>query len=552
MLKIENLYVKFGNSDNYAVQDFSCQLKRGEIVGIVGESGAGKSTVAKAIMNILPKDCDISGDIYFDDKMISKMPESEFTKYRGKKIAIVFQNTGESLTPYFTIEHQFNSLLKDLFDDNDKAGWRRAKGEGRNAKGVRRNAEGVGRRARRNIIENLLNSLSLKPEEILRKYPFQLCGGEKQRIVIGMAIASNPDLLIADEPTTGIDSILKKELIDLLRKLNKDNHIAIVFISHDLYSVHQLSDKIIVMDKGKVVKDSDELKNGSAKSVRRSAKSVGRNCNLNTTTFCENNTSQLDKSSNILEIKGLTKSYNRSNNNDYALKDISLSLKPHESLGIVGQSGSGKTTLAKCILRLIKYDSGLICYMGNNCNRKSVQLVRENIKIVFQNPKSSLNSRKKIITILKESIKSMRKISTKPFSDNYEDLMDIVNLPHNTLHKYPDELSGGEAQRVSIARALAVSPSILIADEPVSSLDESNKIKIIELLNSLKEKIEMSIILISHNLFIVRKLVDKIIILQNGNFIEMNTTENIFNNSQNEYTKKLIESGKLTAISRYY
>ncbi|MBQ4084622.1 MAG: ABC transporter ATP-binding protein, partial [Alphaproteobacteria bacterium] len=372
---------------------------------------------------------------------------------------------------------------------------------------------------------SLLNEVGLKnPEERLKSYPHELSGGERQRVMIAMALAGNPKLLIADEPTTALDVTIQKQILDLLKRLQKERNLAILFISHDRKVVSYIADRFYQMEKGHLAIGKD---------YRLSQESVS--------------SSRAD-TTNILSGKDICLSYGKKQ----VLFDVSFELKKGRTLGIIGESGSGKTTLAHALLRLLPF-SGRIFFNNteiSHLSQKEFQPYRPKIQMVFQDPFSSLNPRMTIGQIISEGLVIQKTYTKDDISQKVLDMLTSVGLKKEYVLFYPHQLSGGERQRVALARALILSPEILILDEPTSALDADNRDLILSLLKEIQEKKNLSYIFISHDMDVMRKMTDDLLVLQNGKVMETGKTSKLMLRPQNDYTKKLMEASFLTCKSK--
>ena len=553
IISIKNLKISFTNElkEINAVNGISFDINKKEIVGVVGESGSGKSITALSILRLLnTKKSSISGSIKYQNKDIYSLSEKEMRALRGSEISMIFQDPMSSLNPTMRCIDQVLEVLKKNLVDIKKFN-----------------------------VDFELNSILKKVNldtvsNIHTKYPHELSGGQKQRVMIAIAIAGKPKLLIADEPTTALDVTIQKEIILLLKNLIKTNNISVLFITHDLSLISEIADKLIVMYKGKIVeknstkkifKNPTHLYTKALLSSRPRANSQFRrlptveDCLNNSLkeqeTFCKNYKREINNIYNkapILTISNLTKHYYtkkglfKKSMSFTALKNINLKLYKGETLGIVGESGCGKTTLGKTILQIEKQTSGTIYYNNlrlSTLTKKELLNQRKDIQIIFQDPDSSLNPK---LTIGKALIEPMKvhKIckSNYEYISEAENLLKSVGLEKSVFHKYPHQLSGGQKQRIGIARAISLNPKIIICDESVSALDVSVQAKVLNLLNTLKEKHKLTYIFISHDLSIVKYMSDKIIVMNNGSIVEEGFSNDVYLNPKSKFTKKLISA----------
>ncbi len=546
-LKINNLSVdyKMRRETVHAAKNINIEVSKGEILGLVGESGSGKSTVGNAIINLIDEPGKVSnGTIQLGDINIQEDPEN-IIKYRGKKIGLIFQDPQTSLNPIFTIGEQLiETIQTHLKLDADQA----------KSKAI-----------------NLLKEVGIKDaEKRFNNYPHQFSGGMRQRVVISLALCCEPELLIADEPTTALDVSIQSQILELIKKLTQERNLAVILITHDMGVIAETTDRVAVMKNGKLVEiglTKDILtqpKETYTKSLVSSVPPTNKKISRFIIVEKEN---QLIKNTNIkilnrwtkkeiikqdlVEVKNLYKSFDDnffsddSKNIVMAVNDVSFNIMEGESFGLVGESGSGKSTIAKMIVNLFKPSEGDIyfdksCITKINDNREMMKF-RKQIQMIFQDPYSSLNGRLKVEDIIAEPIKlhnpSIKNIDLK----NYIfDLLESVELSTNSATRYPHEFSGGQRQRISIARALATQPRLLVCDEPTSALDVSIQAQILNLLKDLQEQLNLTILFISHDLPVVRQMCDRIGVLKNGKLCEISNSEELFENPKHEYTKELL------------
>ena len=548
-LEIKNLNISYLTRKEKIVasKDVEFSLERGEILGIVGESGSGKSTIANAIINLIDPPGEITdGSIKIDNEEICNNEEI-IQKARGKKIGFVFQDPQTSLNPLFKIKDQLIETIQTHLKLNyDQA-------------------------LQRSI--QLLNEVGIEDaEKRIEDYPHQFSGGMRQRVVIALAISCEPDLIIADEPTTALDVSIQYQILQLLKDLTKKRNLGVIIITHDMGVIAETTNKVIIMRNGVIVEyglTKDVLTNPKSNegksliiSVPPTNKKISRfklinpeggeitNESLNlTNSIIQNWGKRAVTKDKLLEIKNLTKIFDsdsiiKSKKEITALKaldNVSFNIFEGESFGLVGESGSGKSTIAKIITNLIKPTSGEVFYENISLNQKNNNKFRGQIQMIFQDPYSSLNPRFKVKKIIAEPIKFFQKnLDKKTIENNVNDLIDIVGMTRQSLDRYPHEFSGGQRQRISIARALATRPRLLICDEPTSALDVSIQAQILNLLKDLQEQLNLTILFISHDLPVIRQMCDRIAVLKNGNLCEIENTEILFNNPSHQYTKELI------------
>ncbi len=550
LLDINNLSVSTTEKENVQnlIKRISFKVKRNEIVGLIGESGSGKSLTSLCILGLLEKNkFNISGQVLFNGKNILSLDENEMMKIRGSKISMIFQEPMTALNPTMKIGKQ----LFEIFKANKKITFEEATKK----------------------IKKLIKKVRLDSvEDLLEKYPHQISGGQKQRVMIAMALSCGPKLLIADEPTTALDVTIQKEIIEILKGLQKSENLSILFISHDLKLVSDISDRILIMRRGKIIEQGQ--KNKIFKSPKENYTKALLSLIINdkrrlkklpTIDSFDNNIKQqvetksqrkkrlksIYSSKPILEIKNLSKFYNTSkqlfvkNKGFKALSNISIQLYRGETLGLIGESGSGKTTLSNSILKIHEFDKGEIFFHGKDISKikkKELLEFRKSIQIVFQDPYASLNPLQNILEIISEPIKFHRICSKEKVYEKCKDLLCDVGLNDTFLNRYPHELSGGQRQRVCIARSISVNPEVLICDESVSALDVSVQAMVLNLLNMLKEKYNFTYIFISHDLSVVKHMSDKVVVLYNGKIVEYEDADSLFEKPKENYTKKLIKA----------
>ena len=531
LVEIENLQVKF-NTDSgevNAVNGISFNIKKGETLALVGESGSGKSVTARAIIRLLAENAIISDQtsIKFNGTNINSYSEKEYQNIRGKNISMIFQEPMSSLNPIYTIENQISEVLRIHGKFSDKE-------------------------LKEKCLELLKQVQIPEPESRLSQYPHQLSGGQRQRIMIAIAIANNPDLLIADEPTTALDVTVQTEILKLLQSLQQKYQMSILFITHDLTIVRQISDRVCVMYNGKIKETGitkeifENPKDDYTKHLLSSepkerdlyydknGRSILSGENLNVTFNTKVKVSGRNK---VLSIK--------------AVNNISLDLKEGETLGIVGESGSGKTTLGQTLLRLVDRESntdveGEIKFFDDridHLSRKQFKPFRNQMQIVFQDPYASLNPRLSVKQIIEEGlIVALNMKDKKERLNKIENIMSEVGLEPSSMLRFPHEFSGGQRQRIAIARSFVLNPKFVLLDEPTSALDLSIQKQILELLLQLQKNHKTTYIFISHDLRVIRSISHNLIVMKDGSILEQGVAKNILTNPQNDYTKNLIKS----------
>ena len=550
MLQVRNLTIKFlsEKDENEVVKNISFNLKENKILGIVGESGSGKSVTSLAVLGLLPKNTIQEGTIFFDEKNLLKISDKEFQQIRGNKIAMIFQEPMSSLNPTLTCGSQVAEVLKQHTGLNKKEIYQE--------------------------VISLFQKVKLPlPDRIFNSYPHQISGGQKQRVMIAIAIACKPDLLIADEPTTALDVTVQKEIILLLKELQKENKMSILLISHDLSLVSEIADNVIILFKGKIVEKGittdifHSPQHNYTKGLINSKPNLNQRLKKLPTVedFIKNKIStdvytkkerdayhrKIYELEPLLEIVDLKKYFNTSvgftkKSFIKAVDAISFKLYEGETLGLVGESGCGKTTLGRAIMQLEKITSGKIFYKGRDIthlSKTALQNLRKEIQIIFQDPFSSLNPRISIGNAILEPMNVHGILSNDKERKTYViELLKKVGLEEEHFNKYPHEFSGGQRQRIGIARAIALKPKIIICDESVSALDVSVQAQVLNLLNELKSTFNFSYIFISHDLSVVKYMSDQLVVMNKGKIEEIDDADTIYKTPISEYTKNLIDS----------
>lgn len=524
LLKIEDLAVSFG--DKKIVSGISFSLDKGQTLAIVGESGAGKSLVALSILQLLPYPHahHPSGQIYIDGLQLVGKDAAVLETIRGNKVGMIFQEPMTSLNPLHTVQKQIAETLL-----------------------IHKGLTGKASTAR--IIE-LLNLVGIEdPETRLASYPHELSGGQRQRIMIAMALANEPELLIADEPTTALDVTIQRQILDLLKSLQKRLNMAVLIITHDLHVVRHIADSVLVMHDGKSIEYS------SKNELFSNPKHEYTKLLLNAEPAGE--MTELIDPKLILSATNINVSYPLKKNfwgkitrSLQAVKNVSLDIHQGETVAIVGESGSGKSTLAQAILQLNK-STGDVVYLGKKINaikHNELQRLRKKLQIVFQDPFASLSPRMSVRDIIAEGLQvhqQKKPLSGKEIDAQVEQVLQRVGLEKDSGLRYPHEFSGGQRQRISIARALILKPQLIVLDEPTSALDRSIQKQILALLISLQKELGLSYLFISHDLSVVRSISHRVLVMYNGEIIEQGTTKEIFSQARHKYTKILLLSSVL-------
>ena len=552
MLSVKNVSIAFQSNKqwNTVVKNVSFQLDNQQILGIVGESGSGKSVTSLAVLGLLSKNAKVTGDISFNGALLQDISEKEFQKIRGNQISMIFQEPMSSLNPSLTCGFQVLEILLQH-------------------KKIRKSE------AKTQVIE-LFNKVKLpRAATIFNQYPHQLSGGQKQRVMIAMAIACKPQLLIADEPTTALDVTVQKEIIELLKELQTETEMSIIFISHDLALVSEIADTVLVMYKGEIVEQ------GLAKTVFKSPQHnytkalINSKPNLNerlkklpTVQDFINEKIELEVYTNeeraefhnkiyskkpLLEVKELATYFNaehsfffKNTNVVKAVDNVSFQLFEGETLGLVGESGCGKTTLGRTILHLEKATSGTIFYNQKDVTKLSktdLKHFRREVQIIFQDPFSSLNPRIPVGQAILEPMQVHGIFNTSEERKKYVfEILERVGLQEEHFYRYPHEFSGGQRQRIGIARTIALKPKLIICDESVSALDVSVQAQVLNLLNELKKDFGFTYIFISHDLAVVKYMADQLVVMNKGKIEEIGDADSIYADPKTPYTQKLIDA----------
>lgn len=538
------------NQWNTVIHQSSFTIQHNQIVGIVGESGSGKSVTSMALMGLLPKTkTKITGEILYGDQLLNQISEQEYRTIRGKEIAMIFQEPMSALNPSMTCGNQVAEILKTHTSLSNTA-------------------------IEQEVLQLFAKVKLPDPAVLYHKYPHQISGGQKQRVMIAMAIACKPKLLIADEPTTALDVTVQKEIIALLKELQQETKMSILFITHDLSLISEIANKILVMYKGEIVEQGDAKsvftnpKEEYTKALIASRPSLSVRLKRLPTIqdFLAKNTAAVEvtklerklkqakiyESAPLLEVRNLEKTY-FSNYGIWgkkvafkAVNQVSFNVYEGETVGLVGESGCGKSTLGNAILQLDKATAGSIFYKGKDLltlNSKEIKSLRKEIQIIFQDPYASLNPRIPVGRAIMEpmQVHKLYKNDQERKAKTLE-LLARVGLDASHFDRYPHEFSGGQRQRIGIARTIALQPKLIVCDESVSALDISVQAQVLNLLNELKEDFGFTYLFISHDLAVVKYMSDQVIVMNKGQIEEMADADQIYENPQKEYTKKLIDA----------
>ena len=552
LLSVKNLEISFTNNSvvSKVIKGISFNLFPNEILGIVGESGSGKSVSTLAIAGLLTKqNCTIDkGEVLFEKKDLTTLDTKSFELLRGNDIAMIFQEPMSSLNPSMTCGKQvMEVLLKHTKQSKTQA---------------------------RNEVIELFESVKLpNPSIVFNKYPHEISGGQKQRVMIALAIACKPKLLIADEPTTALDVTVQKEIILLLKDLQKRFEMSIIFISHDLSLVSEIANRVLVMYQGEIVEQ------GTSKDIFKNPQHIYTKALINSKPSLDVRLKQLptinDYMSNnildtiissrereekhkklyskppLLEVKNVSKEYLTKHgffgkpSVFKAVDDVSFKVYEGETLGLVGESGCGKSTLGNAILQLHKISSGSIFYNGidiTKLSKKELRSLRKDIQIIFQDPYASLNPRISIGNAIMEPMKVHGLYNSNERKKRALELLERVGLSADYFNRYPHEFSGGQRQRIGIARTIALQPKLIVCDESVSALDISVQAQVLNLLNELKDNFGFTYIFISHDLAVVKYMSDQLLVMNQGKIEELGEADSIYTNPKKDYTKTLIDA----------
>ncbi len=555
LIQVKNLSVDFHTEEStvHAVRGVSFSIPKGKTVGLVGESGSGKSVTALSLMRLLsePPGRISGGEVFLEDKNILNLSEKQMRKIRGNRMSMIFQEPMSSLNPVFTVGNQIAEAL------------------------ILHQALSKKQAFQKTI--DLLKQVEIHgAEERVKAYPHQLSGGQRQRVMIAMAIACSPDLLIADEPTTALDVTIQKQIMELLKNLQKKYNMSVLFITHNLALVAEIADEVLVMHTGHLVEKNTTAHIFSSPThpytkgllscrptmdnnykrlpvMSDYMSTEGKELKPESKTWGTKTVKNLASSEVLLKVEGLSKHFPLKKNFFgkptswiKAVDDVSLTVRKGETLGLVGESGCGKTTLGRLILKLLPATSGKVSYRGHNLmalSRKQMKPLRKKMQVIFQDPYSSLNPRMTIgQTLMEPMIIHQMWENKKQRLKKAQELMERVGLTGDMLFRYPHEFSGGQRQRICIARALTLRPEFIICDESVSALDVSIQSQILNLLLDLQEEFHLSYIFISHDLAVVKFISDEVCVMNQGKVVEKNSSFNIYKNPQHGYTKKLLQA----------
>ncbi len=522
-LEVNNLSISFmtAKGEVPVIRDAGFSLNPGETLALVGDSGCGKSVLCKGIMKLLPASAVIrSGNVLVNGVDITDYREKDMCRLRGRQFSMIFQDPMTSLDPAMTVGAQIGEAVKIYQPRISRKDLRKRTAELMELAGL----EGAADR--------------------MELYPHQLSGGQRQRIVIAIALAGNPDILFADEPTTALDVTVQAQILSLLKEIQRKQGMSMVFVSHDVHVVEKMADRVVLIREGRLV-EQDFVKpwdGGMGTADRRHVllKTAG-------SLLLDDREDRGEKSEVLLEVEHLTRTYAVHKKRVVrAVNDVSFQIRKGEILGLVGESGSGKSTIARCIMNIDKPEKGRITYKGIDlCDKKQFRVNKKMLQarrqLIFQDSDSSLNQRMKVCDIIAEPMKIQHIVPLRgTYRKEVEFQMRYVGLEPEYLDRYPSELSGGQRQRAAIARALTMEPELLIADEPVASLDVSSRAQIVELFRHLQKEHGFTFLFIAHDLALVRDLCDRVGVMHEGRLVEVAPVQELFKNPRHPYTCSLL------------
>jgi peptide/nickel transport system ATP-binding protein len=524
VLTVENLSVSLPDiaDRKYAVEDISFALQPGEILCIVGESGSGKSVMANAVMGLLPQALRITaGSIRLKDRDIGSLSAKERESLNGRVVSMIFQDPLSALNPLMTIGQQVEEVMA-----------------------THPEVAPPNRQAR--VIELLAMVGLPNPPTMVHQYPFRLSGGQRQRVMIAMALALDPDILIADEPTTALDVTTQAQILEIVKRLQRQKQMAVMFITHDFGVVADIADRVIVMEKGRLVEQ------GNAEQVLRAPTQpyTQRLLAAIPAMRTEARAPISDNAPVVMEVRKLSKRYTvgggmlRKARVVQAVDEVSLQVRKGETIGIVGESGSGKSTLGRMVMKLLDSDSGQIILDGEDVvpmPESRFRPKRPYVQMVFQDPFASLNPRHSIEHSLICGPMTFGATLGEARA-NAARLMKRVGMPEQALARYPHEFSGGQRQRIGIARALMFNPLLLVADEAVSALDVSIQAQVLQLLDEIQQETRISMMFITHDLRVASQICDRIAVLQHGRLVELAPAQKLFSAPEHAYTRSLVDA----------
>lgn len=521
LLSVRDLSISYG--DKTVVNHVSFDIHPGEVLGVIGESGSGKSLTALAALGLLADSPRVTGDLQYRGEDLMQLTPRDWRRIRGREVAVVFQDPMTSLNPLMTLGAQ---ILEAMPADKTRS-----------------------REQRSGHVIKLLAEVGLpEPAALLMRYPFELSGGQQQRAMIAMALACDPQLLIADEPTTALDVTTQAQVLAVLREVQKTRGMAMLFISHDLDAVLAMADRVAVMRNG------DLLEQGSAQAILHDPQHAYTRA---LTKAYKRRVLRHDQKpamrvipQDLVRLSDVTVEYGKRRTRKQVLVDVNLCVARGTTLGIAGESGSGKSTLAKTIMGLVRPVSGSVDVCGTDpANPPDRQDFARTCQYIFQDTAGSLNPRHKILQALLEAVHIQQRTATVKISDltaHCVGLLNDVGLNSELLQRYPHQLSGGQRQRIVIARALAMTPQILVCDEPVSALDATVRHQILELIIDLKKRRDLTLIFIGHDLAVMEDIADQLIVMQKGRIVEQGEAQTLFSAPRMPYTRELLQASRLS------
>ncbi len=523
VLEIKGLTVRLpkGADREFAIEDVSLDVGSGEIVCVVGESGSGKSVTAFTVMGLIPKKdlTPVAGQVLLQGEDLLKKSDRQMRRMRGEKMAMIFQEPMTALNPVMKVGDQIAELL-EIHTDMSAS------------------------KRRKRVIEAMEDVRLPDPEKMYGSYPHQLSGGQRQRIMIAMALALEPGLLIADEPTTALDVTTQAEVLALIKDIQRRHGMGVLFITHDFGVVADIADRVVVLQNGKVVEQGtrDEI-------LRRPQHPYTKMLIGSVPSLTPPERPEPEVAETALEAHGLNKVYGsggflQRGRTVNAAQNVELVVRRGETLGVVGESGSGKSTVARCIVRLIDPSSGEITIAGANIatmGEGELRRYRQQIQIVFQDPYRSLNPRRTVGQSIVEGPMNYG-VGREQAEAKARELMRVVGLSPEALDRFPHQFSGGQRQRICIARALAMEPKVLIADEAVSALDVSVQAQVLRLLHDIRERFDLAMLFITHDLRVAAQICDRIMVMQRGVVVEEGRTADVYANPKHPYTKSLLDA----------
>ena len=502
-----------------AVRGVSLEVRRGEVLALVGESGSGKSVTAMSVLGLLPRTARVRGAIHYDGTDLLALDEPALRRYRGSRVAMVFQDPVAALNPTFTIGFQLTEA-------------------------VRRHAPGLDRAAVRARVLDLLASVEIpEPSRRSRQYPHQLSGGQCQRVVIALGLAGDPELLIADEPTTALDVTVQAEVLELLRRLRERLGMTVLVITHDMGVVADIADAVVVLRDGEVVEEGPTRRVFTSPRAPYTQQLLAAVPKLGDRGDSGGTAPVAEP---VLSVRDLVVEYGSPLRGLFRAVDaVDLTVGPGEIVGVVGESGSGKTTIGRAVIGLAPITSGEVRVVGSDpttSSRRERQALRRRVGVVFQNPATSLNPRYTVGETVEEPLQVHLGLRGQALRERADAVLDAVGLDGRWRERYPHELSGGQRQRVAIGRAVALDPALLIADEPTSALDVSVQARVLDVFRELQARLGFGCLFISHDLAVVDSLCDRVVVLQRGRVVESGHRSAVLRDPQQDYTRRLIAS----------